>query len=741
MKKLLILGSGIFVLFLLYWAVMLFMIDDKKIENSLKEILSQNESSRVIVENIVIKKLPMPKVILTGVKVGPVSFDIVTLNIGLRSILLNKPEISSVAIKEYGIDLDIAIYYKNNIAIIAKASGQIYNISDFITHNSKIPIETIANFSDEALKVKFTLSHLDNQLNINDFSINSKIMNAQGEGALSLVKDVGNIKLNFLNIAMFDDNLENMVLDISYKEDSLYINQLSGNIGSGGDFTISGNCVVNNNIPIFLGKINAKHNNVNSLVTKLRLNNFVSQIDSSCDFVSEIRITPIEFSADNIVMNIGAMNLSGATSFKLIGALPRITSKILISGFDYSKEMPVFSPLIRYFISLKDGMKEQSYVSKFIPLREVKSIGYFDITLDKPTISSSPIDHIKFAGNFVSGKIKIDSFEYKSDSTNLLGSMELSTSLLMPSFALKITSGQINMDILTISNILALNEILSKDYDLEKVKLSCDVTLEKATRNNTEYNNVKFAAHTEENSIIISNSNISFDNSSIVANGNITIAPDMTFDFGYAYNSMNVSDAIAYIVSGLNIDGLVSSNGRISSHGSSSEELLYNLSINSKFLADNINIQGYDIDNVINTINNPTYVFYDNSADLLQSNKSYAFSPLEKDMEKATMDGNTNLSKISGSIKMHLGSIEINDLEFSTAQSRGTLHMVYNIYNHDLHLQSKIGFTLVLLGPNNVNTEFSIILENNNGLFEKFIDLSKIWSDIKRRPNLSAPFS
>lgn len=736
MKKFLILGSGIAIILLLYYSVMLFMIDVKKIEDDLQEISSNNKSSGFIIENITVEKFPLPKVVLGSVKVGPISFNEVILNIGLKSFFLQRPEISNIIIKEDWAYLDIVLYYKNNLAVLAKASGQIHNIYDFIMVLPQISKETVENFPDKAVNIKFNISHAQNQLNISDVAINSPIMNANGEGALSLIEESGNIKLNFANIAIVDDILENMALDISFQDSTLYFNDLSGNIASGGSFAILGNCTFTDNIPFFIGNIHVKHNNINSLATKVRLNDFVSQLDSSCDFLSEIRITPIEFSIKNIVMNIGEMNLSGSSSFKIIGTLPRITSEIKISGFDYNKEMPLFSPLIRYFLSLKDGMKEQSYVSKFIPLREIKSIGFFDVTLDKPIISDSAVDYIKLCGNFVSGKIKIDSFEYKSDNTNLSGSMELSTSLLMPSFALKINSGHINMDILNLPNIIALNEVLYQYYDLSKVNLSCDVNLDIVTRNNTEYNNVKFAAYTEENAVIISNSNISFGNSSIVANGNITIAPDLTFDCGYAYNSMNVSDAIAYIVSGLNIDGFVSSNGRISSHGSSVEELLYNLSISSKFLADNINIQGYDIDKVIDKINNPDYVSGNSLANELQNNKSYAFSPLEKDIEKATMSGSTSCSKVNGSIRMSLGSIVIDDLEFVTTKSKGKLHMFYHIYSNELHLQSNLAFSLLLFGDNNENTEFSIILEYNNGLFEKFIDIGKLWSDIKRRPTI-----
>lgn len=734
MKKLLILGSSILILLLSYILIIFIMIDSNKIENTIKELSSSQESSQIKIGNVEVIKLPRPKVILTSVSIGPLSFDKATLNIGFKSILMRDPKISDLSILDSGISTNLALYYEENRFIKAKGSGKISNIYSLLNSYIEIPEDSKNFLPTTDINLNFDIKLSENQLQINNLSIHSKRMNGQGEGYISLTEDSSNIKINFSNIALIDDRLENIDFALSVKESCLYLEKLSGNMTSGGEFKIVGDFTMDNNVPVFFGHLDLKHNNINDLVSKMKLNHLTSSTDSVCNFSSDIKITPIEFSSKNMTINVGDIIISGTNSFKIIGILPRITSEIQISGFDYNKETPIISPLIRYFVSLKDGMKEQDYVSKFIPLREVKSIGFFDIVLDKPVIGDMTVDIIKLSGNFLSGKIVVDSFEYKSDSTNLIGAIELSTSLLMPSFAVKVNSGNINMDAVDLNNILSLNKTLYQDYDLTKIKLSCDINIDSITTNDKEYKNVKITAYTAENSIIISNASLNCLNSSIITNGNISVSPDITFDFGYAYNSFNIKDIISYIVSGLDITGLVSSNGRISSYGSSIAELVYNLNITSKFLADSINIKGYDIDNVIDKINNLDYVFDNKKSMALQTNSTYGFSPLENDLEKATSHGNTTLSKVKGEMKMNLGSIVVNNLEFRTSKSTGNLHMYYNIYDNTLHLQSNINFSLMLSSNNSLDTSFAIILENNNDFFETFIDIKKLWTDIMRRP-------
>lgn len=734
MKKLLILGSGTLILLLSYILIIFMMIDSKKIEHSIKELSSNQESSQIKIGSVEVTKLPIPKVVLTSVAIGPLFFNKVTLNIGLKSILMRDPKISALSILDSGISTNLAFFYENNTAIIAKGTGKISNIYSLLNNYIEIPEESENVLPSTDIKLNFDIKLSDDQLQINNLSIHSDKMNGQGVGAISLIEDFSNIKINFSNISLVDDSLENIDFALTLKDSHLYLDQLSGNIASGGEFKIVGDFTIDNNVPIFLGHLDLKHNNINVFVSKMQLNHFTSSIDAIFNCSSDIKITPIEFSTKNMNMNVGEIIISGVNSFKIIGTLPRITSEVQISGFDYNKETPIISPLIRYFVSLKDGMKEQDYVGKFIPLREVKSIGFFDITLDKPVIGDITVDIIKLSGNFLSGKIVVDSFEYKSDTTNLTGAIELSTSLLMPSFAVKINGGNINMNVINLNNILALNKTLYEDYDLSKIKLSCDINMDSVIRNDIEYKNVKITAYTAENAIIVSNASLNCLTSSIITNGNIGISPDITFDFGYAYNSFNINDVLSYIVSGLDVNGLVSSNGRISTYGSNVAELLYNLNITSKFVADSLKINGYDIDNVINKINNPGYIFDNNKSMALQTSSTYAFSPLEKDLENATSSGNTTLSKVRGDMKMNLGSIIVDNLEFVTAKSKGNLHMYYNIYNNELHLQSNVNFSLVLSSNNSVDTGFAIILENNNNLFETFIDIKKLWTDIMRRP-------
>lgn len=736
MKKTFILIGSFVLMLLSIWTVVLLMIDYSKIESEIRTIIHTDNSSNNLIQSITIKKFPLPQIILKGVILEGFNIGDVTLKFNLKSLFLNKPEIAKISIIEPGFYLDLYVNYVNNIPVSCNATGRITDIYQLISNYVNLPKQTKVIFSDKPADITFDLNYSNFVLNFSNIKISSDKTEASGEGDFSLKEgDLNHLKLNFSRIAIYEDVLEDTIISISFNNQKLYLDQFLGAIGSGGEFSLSGNFETQDNIPMFLGNMDIKHNNVNDLLVKLNLPHLASSISDVGDLSAKVRINPIEFSAKDIIMKLGAIEITGDSSIKIIGSQPRISSKINISGFNDTKEMPIFSSMIKYFVSLKDGMKEESYVTKFIPLREITSIGSFKTRLDKPIVLGKEADFIELSGNFSSGKLSLDSFEYKAGDTNILGDLELTTTVLMPSLRFNITSGNASTDFITIQNILDFSKKLDSNYDFNKAKLAININIDSLMNNNTEYQNIKITAYNQGNVLIIPNATMMIGDSSVILNGNISIST-LNFNFGYAYNSMNISDATSLIVSGLDVNGVISSNGIISSHGTSIEELLYNLSIKSKFLADSITIGGYDIDGVINKINTPTYVF-DNTEDS-QNEKVEILNlrPLEQDMVKATSAGQTVISKVGGHIKMDLGKIIIDNVEFATTNAKGVLNMSYNIYNQELYLQSDFNFPLLLSGNNNTLGEFSLILENRDNLFQKFVDISGLLSSLKRRPSL-----
>ncbi len=152
-------------------------------------------------------------------------------------------------------------------------------------------------------------------------------------------------------------------------------------------------------------------------------------------------------------------------------------------------------------------------------------------------------------------------------------------------------------------------------------------------------------------------------------------------------------------------------------HGSTVAELLYNLYVKSNFIAEKIAISGYNIDDFIDKVNQLTYN---------QNN-------LMNDGESATKNGRTTLSKVGGDYMMKLGRFTIDKMQFTTTKGTGVLAAAYDIYKEDLSLESTINFPLQVSGGYNTKSNVGIILEYNDKIFEKYVDIKQLTNDLSRR--------
>ena len=468
---------------------------------------------------------------------------------------------------------------------------------------------------------------------------------------------------------------------------------------------------------MFKGHIDANHNDLNLLLNNLSLQNCASSTVAATSLSSDIKITPIEISLYNLTSKISDLEIKGGAAIKFIGNTPRTVADITLAGVDSNKQMPFITPLYTYLSSLKDKMQDQAYVTKFIPLRSIQSLGTFTATLIKPILGEHNADLIKFSGNISPGNLIIDSLQYESDSNNFTGNASLATSIVKPKLRIEITSGDIQTDLLTLNNLLALNQELANNYDITKASIDFIANLNSITQNGTKYDKVNLKFSNDNATILLPNLSFQKDTSSFVTNGNLVIAPSMQINLAYAYNLMDIKPAMDYFISGLGVSGVVSSNGVLYTHGDTIAALLYNLYIKSDFIAENMQISGYQIDDFIDQVNTLTY----NTNNLAQ------------DAENKTKTGITKLSKISGNYTMNLGRIVLHKMQFSTAKSTGILAGSYNIYKEALDLESTINFPLKLTDNYNSKSNFGIILKYHDDLLEKFIDLKQMTIDLNRR--------
>jgi hypothetical protein len=720
MKKPIYIGVSITLLIILLWTGFIsLVVNYNPVQEHIKDLLSNNAIKETSVGKIEISKFPLPKIILNDIAISDnVHIAKVTISLNFLSILKAKPEISNISASNKDYDLNIKMHYLNGKPTYGKAKANLTNITALLNNYPDLKTAAENFISPESTMITFDIVHSDEYLSFANMKLSSPRITATGDVWFALKPGSPNkVKIECDKLTIFSDELQKISAIVAFDDNILTLETFSGTIGSGGNINISGDITGSSYRSMFKGHIDANHNDLNLLLNNLSLQNCTSSAAAASSLSSDIKITPIEISLYNLTSKISDLEIKGEAAIKFIGNTPRTVADITLTGFDSNKQMPFITPLYLYLSSLKDKMQDQAYVTKFIPLRSIQSLGSFNATLIKPIFGEHNADLIKFSGNISPGNLIIDSLQYESGNNNFSGNASLTTTIVKPKLRIDITSGDIQTDLLTLDNLLALNQELANNYDITKASIDFTANLNSITQNGTKYDKVNLKFSNDNATILLPSLSFQKDTSRFIANGNLVIAPSMQINLAYAYNLMDIKSAMDYFISGLGVSGIVSSNGVLYTHGDTIAALLYNLYIKSDFIAENMQINGYQIDDFIDQINTLTY----NANNLAQ------------DAENKTQTGITKLSKISGSYTMNLGRIALDKMQFSTQKSTGTLAGSYNIYKEDLDLESTINFPLTLTSNYNSKSNFGMIIKYHDDLFEKFVDLKQLISDLNKR--------
>lgn len=747
MKKI-ILPSAFIIALILSYIAFIWTIDYSKVESDVK-ILSKYKTADAQFENMEIRKFPIPKCIFRGfILPGGVKADRIEVELDSKSILNRKPEINKINVIFLGNSMEIPINYaEDKVPHLGTVTVRVPNISVILMAYPDLwKIASSMQNNKDAI-VSFDISDDDSSTYLKNFRISSPNFVGSGEVVIPNNEDSCSIKMQFEKFVLYGDELQKLDFAVTTKGNrEIVIESFSGDIASGGSFKISGDLTRDDNRSLFLGHIDIAHNDVNLLMKKLSITNAEAASAEAATLSADIKMTQIEILLKNLSASFGDIKLSGNAGLQMIGKQPRINCDMNIIGFDSSRRAPILSDVIDYFASLAADMKDQNYDKKFIPLRNIQYLISFKLNMQSPLISTWKPDYIKMSGNVMPGKFSIDSLEYKYGNDNITASIDLSTTIVMPKLTCTISSGAVDITNLKVQDFLDFTDYASKKYDLSKVSIVLQAYLSNVTNSESKYTDFVISAYNADNNISISKVGYKIGDSEFAYNGSVLVAFPTAFNIGYTCNSVDISNLTGMLVSGFgDLSGFISSTGTIASNGSSLEELLYNFTIKANYIAEKLTLNGYDIDGIISKVNNPKYIWNENQLNMINSmnggqpqssagNKTQDASILDKDFEIATSYGTTNLSKVKGSLSMYKGIVTVDNMDFVTAKGGGNLHGSYDIYKHDLHIQSDIKFPLYISGSSNIDSKFSIILENNDNLFEKFIDTENLQSDLAKRP-------
>ena len=502
---------------------------------------------------------------------------------------------------------------------------------------------------------------------------------SKSKDKMGLGNIVRNINITAKKIILAEAELKDAVFNASINNNTLNITQLSANMMDEGVFNISGIVTQNQYRSMFEGIINIKHNDANMILSKLGFAHLTTTTPTNFVLKSDIKATPIDYQLNNLFMKLGSFNAGGNAAIKFIGQTPRVNLTLSLSSIDLLKtEYPVLSKLITYLRSLTTDMHSKEYLKKYIPLREIDYFGNFDISFTDLDIGDTQIDKLRIITDVASGNVTLNSVYYQDGENYVSGAGYIAASGIKPSLGIKISEAMIQTSSFDVPHILQFFQTMQNEYDLKKINIITEITMQNIQQNEKIFKNLVFNAKNDGILWNISALNGKFSSGKFSSSGSLRM-DSMDLNLAYAFNNFNLKEINNFIPLELfGIDnGWMSINGMISTNGSNIDQLFYNLYSKSSIISKGVKWNNFDIDSVIALIDNT----------------QYSSSKLDSDVPRFMNTGNTVMKTLSGDMVLNHGVFKFSNIKFDTNRSSNTSAAEYNMYNNKLRIASNFSFT------------------------------------------------
>lgn len=624
--------------------------------------------------------------------------------------------------KTYTFDLEEK--YKNNDLEQGKAIIKTSNLSRKFA--KVLPnLNEITDRLDSAEEVNITLDikPIKNWISFRNIVIDSESLQGKGEVNLSKnSKDLSEVKLDFSKIDLmswrksieeteeprrakystnekFDFNKNRMKANIYVKDmkldkdnslsdlnikaeienGKLFIRDFSGNIDQSGKFSLEGTISQNSFRSLFNGKITLNHKDLNDLAEyfggkEIRSNKMLPFYASA-----DIKLSSVDLSLQNVLVKTFDTEIIGNLSTKFIGNSPRTNANIKFSSVDIDKgSLPALTQGFDYVVSLTNGMKEEGYLSKFIPIRKIGSISNFEITFDRLVYNKNLYDDVNFNLELSPGRVSLEQLYLKDGNDWIDTSLTLEAQGIRPTLKAVIHGGSIAVDFLSAPSMLTLRKKILNNLDLSKIDIVMDFSLKKIYQDNFSLGRVKFNANNDKNLLNISKLDADLFGGRMQSSGSALLEP-YTLNFVYALNSAQVKEIAKLLPKGmLSSGGLFSSSGMWSTNGDKLNEQLYNLYTKSNVVTKDITLSSLSIDNLIQEM----------------GVANYDVTAFQSDLKKALLTGETEISDLKTSVQLSKGIFKLPSITFKTKYSAGSGAATFNIYDFNIDSSAIFSFYL-----------------------------------------------
>lgn len=465
-----------------------------------------------------------------------------------------------------------------------------------------------------------------------------------------------------------NDVISNITLEGATNAGNFDIKNMQGNLPQGGKFIVYGQISQNAYRSVFDGQLYITHPNAAALFHYEDIKQPVRSL-----LTANIRATAFEMQLYDILAEMNDISINGTCGIKFISGKPKIDSMITIKNllFEQIQNYPLLTDIAQYIYMFTDT-KNKDYANKFTPLRNLQYTGNFDVSFTDLAIKNHKMDRLNTVVELFDNEINFSSIYYQKGENFFTGNGRFIVSGLKPQIFFNTTSGNITFSS-DIETILNFKKNVVENIDLNKIDLKSNITLDAITYNKVALSN--FEANFANNRLLINIEHIKGKilDGLVESRGQIVLHP-LSLSIGYAVNNINLAKLPNTILPTL--DGEISSNGVLSTHGETMEEVLYYTYVNSKVTSKNIVIQNIGIDDLISKITSP----------------GYKIRKLSEDLQAATTTGKTNLKSLDGTYKIMHGVLESLDTSFISKTSAGSAALSMSLYNQQLNMLSIINF-------------------------------------------------
>lgn len=522
------------------------------------------------------------------------------------------------------------------------------------------------------------------------------------------------------------NTLTDVVLLADVNANKFLINRFTGNIDQDGKFVVTGEAEQNSFRSLFIGKIAVSHSDLNDLAEYIGGQEIRSAKPIPYVLSSELKLSSVDVSLQNIVVNTGNNELAGNMSIKFIGNFPRISGTLELDNLNMNENnFPVVKSVFEYAQDLTKGTSDDSYLQKFTPLRKLNSMSNLNIGINNLLIGDTNYDNFNFNMLLSSGRVKVSNLNIKDKDDFVDMNIDLQAQGIKPIVSIKINDGSVGVNFLSPSAMLDLRKKLLNELAIDKFDIVLNCYLSKVYQGDFELGRVVFLARTQDKLVEIQNFDADMFKGRMRSSGSILLEP-YTLNFVYSLSSSHIREIADLLPPGyINTSGVISASGMWTSNGDNLRELLYNLYTRSTVLTKDITISNFSYDDLIEKA----------------SAQGYTLRGLRSDFKSALLTGITEISDLKTDVELSRGILTLPTIKFKTKYTSASANAAISIYNFTINLDSIFSFKIAadpMVGRSYTDyIPANIHLRATGNLFtpKKEGDISELEEIVKKRKN------